>query len=210
MRVIGVVGNIKHGSLEEEAKPEIYISHFQGAPVGPFMAVRTAGDPAAAISAVTAAVKTFGGAPPSNVRTMEALRSESVGARRFVVWLTGSFGVVALLLAAVGVYGVIALLVSERTAEVGIRLALGASPTQVWSMLVSQAALFGATGVTLGLATAALLAPLAERLLFGISPYDPVTFAGVGALLLLMAVVAAALPARRAMSVDPADALRAG
>jgi len=173
MRIIGVVSNVKHGSLEEEAKPEIYISHFQGAPSGPFMAVRTAGDPAAVTSAVIAAVKTFGGNPPSNVRTMEALRSESVGERRFVMWLTGAFGLAALLLAGVGVYGVISLLVSERTAEVGIRLALGASPRQVWSMLISHAAILSAIGVAIGLG-------------------------------------AAAIPARRAMSVDPADALRAG
>jgi putative ABC transport system permease protein len=209
MRVIGVIGNIKHGSLEEEAKPEIYISHFQRAPGLPFMAIRTAGDPAAATSAVIAAVNSFGGNPPSNVRTMDALRSESVGERRFVMSLTGSFGVIALLLAAVGVYGVFAVLVSERTAEVGIRLALGASPRQVGSMLVSHAVLLGGIGVTLGLGAAAFLAPLAGRLLFGISPTDPATFAGVGALLLLMAVVAVALPARRAMSVDPAVALRA-
>jgi predicted permease len=209
MRIIGVVGNIKHGSLEEEPKPEIYISHFQGPPGVPFMAVRTAGDPEGATSAVIAAVNSFGGNPPSNVRTMDTLRSESVGERRFVMSLTGAFGLVALLLAGVGVYGVISLLVSERTAEVGIRLALGASPNQVWSMLVSHAALLGGIGVTLGLAAAAVLAPLADQLLFGISPVDPATFAGVGTLLLLMAVAAAALPARRAMSVDPADALRA-
>jgi predicted permease len=209
MRIIGVVGNIKHGSLEEEPKPEIYISHLQGPPGVPFMAIRTAGDPAAATSAMLAAVNTFGGNPASNVRTMEALRSESVGERRFVMWLTGAFGIVALLLAAVGVYGVIALLVSERTAEVGIRLALGASPGQVWSMLISHAAVLGAAGVGLGLGAAALLAPLVASLLFGISPTDSLTFAGVGVLLLLMAVVAAAIPARRAMSVDPADALRA-
>jgi predicted permease len=210
MRIIGVVGNIKHATLEEDARPEIYISHLQGAPVNPFMIVRTTGDPAAATSAVVAAVRASGAQPPSNVRTLDALRSESVGERRFVMWLTGSFGIVALLLAAVGVYGVIALLVSERTAEVGIRLALGASPAQVWSMLISHAAVLGAMGVALGLGAAALLAPLATSLLFGISPTDPLTFAGVGLLLLVMAVVAAAIPARRAMAVDPADALRAG
>lgn len=210
MRIIGVVGNIKHDSLEEEAKPEIYISHLQGAPVGPFMAIRTAGDPAAATSGVIDAVKSFGGNPPSNVRTMDALRRESVAERRFVMWLTGAFGIVALLLAAVGVYGVIALLVSERTAEVGIRIALGASPGQVWSMLISHAAVLGAVGVALGLGSGALLAPLATRLLYGISPIDPLTFGGVGLLLLVIAVVAAAIPARRAMAVDPADALRAG
>jgi putative ABC transport system permease protein len=209
MRIVGVVGNVKHSSLEEDPKPEIYISHLQGPPGVPFMAVRTAGDPTAVTSAVIAAVNSFGGDPPSNVRTMEALRSESVGERRFVLWLTGAFGVVALLLAAIGVYGVIALLVSERTAEVGVRLALGASPTQVWSMLVSHAAVLSGVGVLLGLTGGFLAAPLAGRLLFGVSPSDPFTFAVVGGLLFVVAVVAAGLPARRAMQVDPATALRA-
>lgn len=210
LRIVGVVGNIKHANLEEEPEPEIYISHFQGAPVNPFMAVRTDGEPGAVTSAVIAAVKASGALPPSNIRTMNALRSESVAERRFVMWLTGAFGIVALLLAAVGVYGVMALLVSERTSEVGVRLALGATPTQVWSMLLSHAALLGAIGVALGLGAAAVFAPMASRLLFGISPVDPVTFVGVGLLLLATAVMAAAIPARRAMAVDPADALRAG
>jgi putative ABC transport system permease protein len=210
LRIVGVVGNIKHTNLEEEPEPEIYISHFQGAPVNPFMAVRTDGDPGAVTSAVIAAVRASGALPPSHIRTMNALRSESVAERRFVMWLTGAFGIVALLLAGVGVYGVMALLVSERTSEVGIRLALGATPTQVWSMLLSHAALLGSIGVALGLGAAAVFAPMASRLLFGISPVDPVTFVGVGLLLLATAVMAAAIPARRAMAVDPADALRAG
>ncbi len=209
MRIIGVVGNVRHTSLEETPEPEIYISHLQGPPTSPFMAVRTNGDPAAVTSAVVSATTSMGVNPPSNVRTMDELRSESVGERRFVLWLTGAFGVVALLLAGVGVYGVVALMVSERTAEVGIRLALGASPGQVWSMLVSHAAMLGAGGVAIGLIAGAMLAPLAENLLFGVSPTDPFTFAGVGALLLSVAVVAAALPARRAMKVAPSDALRA-
>ncbi len=209
MRIIGVVGNVRHTTLEETPEPEIYISHLQGPPTSPFMAVRTNGDPAAVTSAVVSAITSMGVNPPSNVRTMDELRSESVGERRFVLWLTGAFGVVALLLAGVGVYGVVALMVSERTAEVGIRLALGASPGQVWSMLVSHAAMLGAGGVAIGLIAGAMLAPLAENLLFGVSPTDPFTFAGVGALLLSVAVVAAALPARRAMKVAPSDALRA-
>jgi putative ABC transport system permease protein len=139
---------------------------------------------------------------------MEELRQESVGERRFVLWLTGVFGLVAVLLAGVGIYGVIALIVSERTAEVGVRLALGATPRQVWSMLVSQAAALGVIGVVLGAGAAFVLTPLAAALLFGVSPADPWTFGGVALLLVLIAVLAAAIPARRAMRVDPASALR--
>ncbi|GMV22593.1 MAG: hypothetical protein AMXMBFR57_25420 [Acidimicrobiia bacterium] len=209
LRVIGVVGNIRHTSLEETPQPEIYISHLQGPPTSPFMAVRTAGDPAAASSAVRDAVRSLGADPPTNLKTMEELRRESVGQRRFLVWLTAGFGIIALVLAAIGVYGVIALVVSERTAEVGVRLALGASPSQVWGMLVRQAAWLGAAGIFVGLSIGALAGPLVAGLLYGVTPSDPMTFGTVGGLLFLSAIGAAAVPARRAMGVDPATALRA-
>lgn len=208
LRIIGVVGNIRHSSLEETPKPEIYISHFQGPVFGPFIALRTTGDPAALTAGVRATLKALNMDPPSNVRTMDELRSDSVGERRFVLWLVGAFGVVALLLAGIGVYGVISLVVAERTGEVGVRLALGASPGQVWTMLVSQAAALGAIGVGIGAIAALVLTPLAAAMLFGVSPADPTTFIAVSLLLILIAIAAAAVPARRAMKVDPATALR--
>lgn len=208
LRIIGVVGNVRHTSLEETPEPEIYISHLQGPPTSPFMAVRTSGDPGAITAAVRAAIKSLGAEPPSSLRTMNELREESVGERRFLVWLIGSFGIVALLLAAVGVSGVIALLVAERTAEVGVRLALGASPRQVWTMLVSQSAVLSLIGIGAGLVLASLTGPLSERLLFGVTTTDPVTFASVGVLLLVVATAAAAIPARRVLKIDPAIALR--
>ncbi len=208
LRIIGVVGSVRHSSLEETPQPEIYISHLQGPPIGPFMAMRTTGDPALLASGLRATLKEMGIDPPSNVRTMDELRSESVGERRFVLWLVGAFGVVALMLAGVGVYGVISLVVAERTGEVGVRLALGATPGQVWSMLVAQAATLGALGVAIGAGAAFVLTPLAAAMLFGVSPADPLTFVGVSALLLAIAIAAGALPARRAMRVDPATALR--
>ena len=172
------------------------------------MAIRTTGDPAALTAVVRSTLKEMNVDPPSNVHTMDELRSESVGERRFLLWLVGAFGVVALLLAGIGVYGVISLVVAERTSEVGVRLALGARPGQVWSMLVAQAATLGAVGVAIGAAGAFVLTPLAAALLFGVSPADPLTFAGVATLLMLIAIAAGALPARRAMKVDPATALR--
>ena len=208
IRIIGVVGNVKHSSLEETPRPEIYVSHFQGVINGPFMALRTASDPAALIPGVRSVAKALNMSPPSNVRTMDELRSDSVGARRFVVWLVGAFGVVALLLAAIGVYGVISLVVAERTSEVGVRLALGASPGQMWKMLVAQAATLGAIGVAIGAIGAFVLTPLASAMLFGVSPADPMTFVAVSLLLIGIAIAAAAVPARRAMKVDPATALR--
>jgi putative ABC transport system permease protein len=208
IRIIGVVGNIKHSSLEETPKPEIYVSHLQGPPVGPFMVLRANGDPAALAAGVRSTMKSMNLDPPSQVRTMDELRRESVGERRFVLWLVGAFGVVALLLAGIGVYGVISLVVAERTSEVGVRLALGARPGQVWSMLVGQAATLGIVGVAIGAIAAFVLTPLAAALLFGVSPADPLTFAGVSMLLVAISIAAGALPARRAMKVDPATALR--
>ncbi|HUR20450.1 MAG TPA: ABC transporter permease [Vicinamibacterales bacterium] len=208
LRIIGVVGSVRHSSLEETPQPEIYISHLQGPPVGPFMAIRTTGDPAALAAGVRSTLKAMNVDPPSSVHTMDELRSESVGERRFVLWLVGAFGVVALLVAGIGVYGVISLSVAERRSEVGVRLALGARPSQVWSMLVGQAAMLGAIGVVIGVVAAFVMTPLAAALLFGISPADPLTFAGVATLLMLIAIAAGALPARRAMKVDPATALR--
>ena len=208
LRIVGVVGSVRHSSLEETPQPEIYISHLQGPPVGPFMAIRTTGDPSALTAGLQSTLKAMNVDPPSNVHTMDELRSDSVGERRFVLWLVGAFGIVALLVAGIGVYGVISLVVAERTSEVGVRLALGARPGQVWSMLVGQAATLGAVGVVIGLGAAFVMTPLAAALLFGVSPADPLTFAGVATLLMLIAIAAGALPARRAMKVDPATALR--
>ncbi len=208
LTIIGVVGSIKHSNLEELPRPEIYITHYQGPPVSPFIALRTSGDPAAIAGAARAAIVSLGADPPYGVRTMTELRRESVGERRFVVTLVALFGVLALTLAGVGIYGVIALVVSERTSEVGVRLALGATPAQVLGMLVGQAVRLGATGVAIGTALGLVLAQVAATMLFGVGPADPVTFVLVPLLLLVVAAIAALLPARRAMRIDPSTALR--
>jgi len=210
LTIIGVVGDIRHSSLEDAPRPEIYIAHFQGPPVSPFIVVRTNGDAAALAGAVRATAIELGADPPYNVRTMEELRGESLGTRRFVLLLAGLFGTLALVLAAVGVYGVIALIVSERTSEVGVRFALGATPADVLRMLLSQAIRLGATGIAIGAAAGFALARVAASLLFGIGPLDPVTFIGVPLLLLGVALIAALVPARRAMSISPTAALRTG
>jgi putative ABC transport system permease protein len=140
---------------------------------------------------------------------MEAVRSQSVGARRFLVLLVGIFGAVALGLAALGVFGVITLIAAERTSEVGIRLALGATPSQVMQMMLGQAVRLTLAGIVAGTVTALLLAPYIKAQLFGVGATDPVTYLGVTIVLVLAAVLAAYVPARRAMRVDPAEALRA-
>jgi predicted permease len=208
IEIVGVVGSIKHRNLEETPRPELYISYRQGPPVNPFIAIKTAGDPAAVAPAVRQVIREAGADPPTDVRTMEQIRSSSVGERRFVLLLVGLFGGVTLVLAGLGVYGVITLIAAERTTEVGIRLALGASPMQVLSLVIGQAIRFAAIGITLGAIAALALTPLLAWQLFGIGASDPVTYVSVAAALALTAACAALVPARRAMRIDPARTLR--
>ena len=146
--------------------------------------------------------------PVYDLRTMSTLRSESVSTRRFILLIVGAFGVLALGLAAIGVYGVMSLVVSERTREVGVRLALGAEPSQLLRMIVMQAARLAAIGVAVGVVAALPLAPLLDSQLYGIGSLDPLTFISVPLVLMTIATLAAVIPARKAMLVDPLTALR--
>lgn len=209
--IVGVIGDIRHGGLEEEPQPELYISYLQGGgpPVAPFIVLRTAGDPATLAETVRAEVRQIDkNLPLYDMRTMSALRSEAVSTRRFILLIVGAFGALALGLAAIGVYGVMSLIVSERTREVGVRLALGAQPSELLGMIVGQAAKLAGIGVALGLAVSLPLAPLLDSQLYGIESFDPLTFVVVPATLLLIATLAAVVPARRAMRIDPLAALR--
>jgi hypothetical protein len=192
-----VVGDIRHSSLEDAPRPEIYISYLQGPPTSPFMVVRATGDAMALVPAVRSIARDLGADPPFNVSTMENLRSESTALRRFTVLLAGIFGTLALLLAAAGVYGVMALVVAERTDEVGVRVALGATPGRILSMIVGHAVRLGLIGLAIGASASFVLAQAARNLLFGIGPTDPMTFIGVPAALMIVALVAALVPATR-------------
>jgi predicted permease len=208
LTIVGVIGNIRHASLEEAPRPEFYISYRQGPPVVPYLVLRTEGNAVALTASVRQAIRNLGADPPTELQTMETVRSSSVSERRFVLLLVGVFGVLALALAALGVFGVITLIAAERTTEVGIRMALGARPADVLTMILGQAARLTVAGVALGAILALALTPLLRAQLFGVSAQDPMTFLLVAAGLLLTAVAAAYLPARRAMSVDPVNALR--
>jgi ABC-type antimicrobial peptide transport system permease subunit len=126
-----------------------------------------------------------------------------------VLLLVAAFGILALIMAAVGVYGVMALIVSERTSEIGIRIALGAQPSAVLRLVIAQGVGVAAAGIGIGIAVALAMTPLLRTQLYGVGPIDAPTIAGVPALLLIVAAVACYLPARRAMRVDPVNALRA-
>lgn len=207
--IIALVGDVKHGALDETSQPEMYVSTFQGVMNSPYVVMRTRGEAADMIDLVRAeALKIDRDLPVYSIQTMETVKSDSVAQRRFVLVLVGIFGVLALALAAIGVYGVMSLLVSERTQEVGVRLALGAHPAHVLRMLVGQAMRLALMGVAIGVAMSLAIMPLLGNQLYAVQPRDPMTLAGVPAALLVVAMLAALIPARRAMRVDPVQALR--
>lgn len=208
LTIVGVVGDIRHTNLEQTPRPEIYLSYLQGPPSSPFMAVRVEGDPEAVVPAIRRVISDLGADPPYNVSTMQGLRSESMAMRTFTVLLAGLFGVLALVLAGVGIYGVMALVVAERNDEIGVRSALGATPGQIVSMIVGQAGRLGSIGIAIGLAAGLGVAQIARSLLFGVSASDIVTFVAVPTLLLVVALMAAYLPARRATKISPIAAMR--
>ena len=207
--IVGVIGDVRHAGLEETPRPELYISYLQGPPVSPFIVIRADGDPAALSETIRAEARAIDkDLPFYDIKTMDTLRSETVAQRRFVLLLVGVFGALALGLAAIGVYGVMSVIVSERTREVGVRLALGAAPIEVLRMVVGQAAMLAAIGVVIGVGLVLPLAPLLSGQLYGIQASDPMTFVSVIVVLMLTAALAALVPARRAMQVDPVTALR--
>jgi putative ABC transport system permease protein len=209
--IIGVIGDIRHGSLEEVPKPELYISARQNPPVSPFIVLRTAGDPSGVSDAVRTAVRSLDAATPIyDLKAMTEIRREVVAERRFALTLVGVFCGFALVLAALGVYGAMVLAVSERTKEVGLRLALGAPPMQVLRLVLRQAVMLGGLGVGIGVAASVATMPLVRGQLYGVGPFDLTSFALVAVVLFAVAIMAALIPARRAMRVDPIATLREG
>ena len=209
MTIVGVVGDVRHASLDTEPVPELYIYYLQNPPIAPFIVVRTEGDPGALAAAVRATARQMDrDLTLYDVRTMDQVRADSGARRRFLALLAGLFGALAVALAGAGVYGVMALVVAERTREIGVRLALGARPAHVWLLVAGEGLTLAAAGVVVGLGLARLAVPFMASQLFGIGAGDPATLVAVPLVLLLAAVTACYLPARRAMAVDPCTALR--
>ena len=209
LTVVGVIGDVKHFGLDADARPEIYISSDQAPPDGPFMVVRTTTDPMNVAASVRAHVGAMNNVQPVNtIQTMEEVLSASVAQRRFNMLLLAIFAGLALLLAAVGIYGVISYSVSQRTQEIGLRMALGAQARDVLAMVIAQGTKLALAGVGVGLVASFLLTRLMTTLLFNVSATDPVTFLVVSLLLVGLAFLASYIPARRAAKVDPMVALR--
>jgi putative ABC transport system permease protein len=216
--VVGVIGDVKTYAMNEtEPKPTLYspvaqLSAAKGEAwhsFGMILAVRTSSAPPSVVPAITAAVRAVDTeVPVLNIRTMDDSVSASLSPARFTMLLLGAFAGLALLLAVMGIYSVMSYSVSRRTNEIGIRVALGASRGNVLVLVVRHALLLAAVGTAIGIAGALLLSRLMASQLYGVQPTDPVTFVTVSALLMIVAVAASYLPARRAMRVDPMVALR--
>ncbi len=210
--VVGIVGNVKQASLALEDPDAFYTTPTQWAWVDNVqsLVVRTSGDPTLLIPAIRSAIWSVDKDQPIiRISTMDKLVAESEAQRHFALVLFEAFALVGLLLAAIGIYGVLSGSVTERTREIGVRAALGATRGDILALVLRQGMKLAAIGVVIGLAGALASSRALTTLLFGVSERDPVTYAGVTATLLAVAVVACWLPARRAAQVDPAITLRA-
>jgi putative ABC transport system permease protein len=208
--IIGIAGNVRSSGPDTEPGPAAYVPTAVAArAIQSRLVVRTRAEPAAQASAVRGVLRSIdANVPVIDIQTVEQLLSDSLGSRRFNMFLLGSFAAVALLLASVGLFGVMSYLVSQRTHEIGIRLALGALPRDVLRLVIRRGMLLASIGAAVGLVAAFALARYLETLLFQIRPTDALVFTVAPLLLLGVALLACYVPARRAMRVDPMVALR--
>jgi putative ABC transport system permease protein len=207
--VVGEVGDMKHAGLEVAARATTYWPYARNVNGSMSLAVRAAGDSHALANTMIEIIRRKDPQlAVTDVRTMDEVVSISVAQRRLLMLLVSIFASAALILVAVGIYGVIAYSVTERTQEIGIRIALGAQRSDVLKMIVGQALLLSAAGVLFGSLCAALLTRLLTGFLFEVNPTDPLTFAAVSGLVMTVALAASSLPGLRATRVDPVIALR--
>jgi putative ABC transport system permease protein len=208
--IVGVVANVRSLELREEPQAEIYFSTLQDYWPAMSIVVRSSVEPSTLAASVRQVVNEIDkSVPVSQVKTMDRIVSESITQPRFNLFLLGLFGTVAMLLSAAGIYGVTAYTVSQRTHELGIRLALGAQVGDVLKMILGQGMAVIGVGLALGLVAAFALMRLLRSLLFGVGENDPATFVAITIVLLIVALIACYIPARRAKKVDPLEALRA-
>jgi predicted permease len=216
-QIIGVIADSRDGSLNDEPGPKMWVPQAQvpdlanalNVRITPMAwVVRTAGEPYSYSGQIQEALRQATGLPVSNIRTMTDVVSRSTSRQQFNMWLMSVFGLTALALAAIGIYGLIAYSVEQRTQEIGIRLALGATTSDVRRMVVSQGMLLAIVGVGAGLAASFGLARFLASFLFGVEQWDPAVFVATPIMLAVVALVATWIPARRASRVDPINALR--
>jgi putative ABC transport system permease protein len=209
LNIIGIVGNVKSESLETQVVPHIYLSDFQSPSYSSVVYARTAADPGKIGDAIRREVQSVDpDVPVFAVRSMEEVVARSMAERRFALEILGFFAFIALLLACIGIYGVMAYTFSQRTHEIGIRIALGAQRQHILRLALGEGMLLVAFGLAAGLFGALLLTQFLRSMLFAVKPTDPVTFIAIAALLAAVALLACYIPAHRATRVDPLVALR--
>jgi putative ABC transport system permease protein len=207
--IVGVVADVKRGSLHEDAEPECYLSYLQNPFSEMTLIARVTGDPAGIVPVVRGEVERMDRELAiSDIRTMRHLLDEAVAPQRFILFMLGLFAGLALVLATVGIYSVMAYAVTQRTNEIGVRLALGASAGAVVKLVVGQGMALALAGIGIGLITSLALTRVMKTLLFGVGATDTLTYAAVTLLLTLAALLACYIPARRATKIDPLTALR--
>jgi len=207
--ITGVVGDTRYTGLESALRPQVYVHHLQDPNEQMAVVLRTEGDPTAlAVPARSAVSSIDPNQPVARVRTMEQVRTTSVAGRRFHMFLVGLFAALAVMLSVVGLYAVVSFSVAERIQELGLRLALGARPSHIMTLVLTEGLKLVATGISIGVAGALLLTGLLETQLFGIGARDTVTFVVAPAILFAAGLLGCLAPARRAMRIDPAIALR--
>jgi putative ABC transport system permease protein len=207
--IVGIVGNVKSDGFDKPDQPHLYFPIFQNPAYAMAIYLRTDVAPSTVTQALREQVRAVDrDLPVFGERTMTQVAAESVSRRKFAMQLVGLFGVLALLLAGVGIYGVIAYSVTQRTREIGIRVALGASRSAILRWVLKQGMILTVAGVAVGLVGALALTRLLRSLLFGIGPTDVLTYGVLATLLTLVALIACYVPARRATKVDPLVALR--
>jgi putative ABC transport system permease protein len=209
LTIVGIVADTRRGGVDREPRAEVYYPLTQLPDRWMYALVRTSGDPPALVRPAQAQVWSIDpNQPTASVRSVEAILADAQANRRFTTLLLGLFSIVALALAAIGIYGVIAYSTAQRVQEIGIRMALGASRTNVLTSVLKEAVMIGGVGLALGIAAALVLTRFLASLLFGVGAHDPVTFVALPLGLLLVSVLAALIPATRAVRVNPLVALR--
>ena len=207
--IIGVAGDVKHAGLAAEPGPQIYSSYYEDPVPTMSLIVRTRANPTSVASSVRNEIqKADSEIPVFGVTTMEQLASESIAPNRITMLLLGFFATVALVLAAVGIYGIMAYSVTQRTFEVGVRMALGARPLDIIKMILKQGMILTVIGLGIGLLAALAVTRVLSSVLFQVSATDLVTFVTAPLVLMAVALLACLVPALRATKVDPLIALR--
>jgi putative ABC transport system permease protein len=207
--IVGVVGDVRHNGLTSEPEPTVFVSHAQAPSYITSLVVRTAGEPSTSARAIRRAIQEVDRTQAAGgVRTMEAYIDASLERPRLYALFLAVFAFLALILGGIGVYGVVAYAVTQRTHEIGVRMALGAPQTSMIRLVLGHGARLAAAGLAIGSIAALTLSRLASHLFFGVTATDGPTYAMAAVVLMLLALVAAGLPARRAARIDPVIALR--